>query len=149
MMKVSDVVKTRPMYVNRDFDRMIEIDCNTSGKYVWEPDELFKEMKKDWTCGVIAVDQEDYPLGFCIYNLDNPECFEIKHFVVDKIYHRLGVGTEIMHRMKAKLNSKRFYLKCDVPESNLPMHKFMSAVDFKSKLIRNTFEDIIRFTYEE
>lgn len=97
----------------------------------------------------MAVDTEDYPLGFCLYSLNNhgEDTFEIKHLVVDKIYHRLGIATHLMNKMKTKLSASRHLINYDVPETNHGMHLFLSKMGFSSKLIRQNNEDIYRFTY--
>ena len=148
MTNIADIVKTRFIKLNQDFDRMIEIDCNTSGPYIWEPEDLYNEMKKNWTVGMVAVDSEDYPLGFCVYSLNEPGIFEIKHLVVDKIYHRLGIGTQIVNRMKSKINEERTCLIYDVPESNLSIQLFLKNNSFKANLIKKYNENVLRFKHE-
>lgn len=148
-MKVANSIETRFLH-NRDFDRLIEIDCDTCGKYSWEPDDLFKVIKNENnTCGIVAVDETDFPLGFCLYSLLNVECFDILHFAVDKAEQRKGVGTALVNKMKNKLNEERFYISVDVPEGNLAAQLFFKEMKFKARLVRNTFEDIIRFKYGE
>src|SRR6185295_10698087 len=106
-------VQTR-FIVNSDFDRVIEIDYTSGGEYGWNPDDLFHEWKKQNGVGMVAVDSDDFPLGFCIYSLEDKERFEMKHLVVEKPFQRSGVATSIISRMKNKLNNRRYILSCDV-----------------------------------
>lgn len=133
---------------NKDFDRVIEIDCTSSNQYSWEPKELYQEWKKPNGVGIVAVDPEDLVLGFCVYNL-NKEYYEIKHMVVDKMFQRLGIGRSLINRMKDKLNSNRCMLGYNVPEDNLIFQLFLKNMGFKAKLIRNGDGDIFRFEYEK
>lgn len=139
-------VATRFM-VNRDFDRVIEIDYTSGGEYSWGPDDMFSEWKGPNGVGMVAVDEDDFPLGFCLYNLDDKAFYEIKHLVVDKSFQRSGVATSLINRMKGKLNESRYALGCDVYEENLACQLFMKQMGFKSKLVRKYDGDIIRFEY--
>lgn len=132
---------------NQDFDRVIDIDQNS--EYPWEPDDLFKEWKAHNGVGIVAVDHEDYPLGFCIYNLNDKEHYEIVHMVVDKHLRRQGIGTALINRMKDKLNDRRYILSYSVPEDNLPFQLFLRKMGFKAKVLRNHFGDVYRFEYEK
>lgn len=142
-------VLTRFM-TNIDFDRVVEIDYSSGGAYSLGPDDLFKEWKGEGinSVGMVALDRDDFILGFCLYNLDDREFYEIKHLVVDKAFQRLGVATSIINRMKGKLNNHRNALGCNVCEDNLACQFLLRKMGFKSKLIRRYDGDIIRFEYE-
>ena len=109
------------------------------------------EWKKDDGVGVgiVATDYDDLPLGFCVYNLDDKEHYEIKHMVVDKRFRRQGIGTALINKMKAKLNDRRYILSYSVPEDNLPFQLFLRKMGFKAKLLRNGYGDVYRFEYEK
>jgi ribosomal protein S18 acetylase RimI-like enzyme len=132
---------------NKDFDRIIEIDYTSSGQYGWKPDDLFQEWKKG--VGIVAVDLDDFPLGFCIYGLEEKPFFEIKHLVADRSFQRSGIATTLINRMKNKLNDFRNILSCSVPEENLNFQLFMRKMEFKAKLIRRSSGDVFRFEYEK
>ena len=146
-MKLLNDFKTRFLY-NHDFDRVIEIDCNSSGKYCWEPDDMFEVLRSRHGNGMVAVGEDDYPVGFCIYSLKNVEHFEILHLAVDDMRWRQGIGTKLINKMKRKLNVRRSALSFDIPESGLGTQLFLKEMGFKARLIRNSFEDIMRFKYE-
>lgn len=134
---------------NHDFDRVIEIDYTSGGNYSWEPGDLHNEWKRRNGVGIVAVDSNDYTLGFCIYNLDDRECYEVRHMVVDKAFQRSGIGTSLINRMKDKLNKNRYILSYNVPEENLNFQLFLRQMGFKAELIRHGSGDIFRFKYEK
>ncbi len=140
-------VKTRFLKIKRDLKRVLEIDSTNKNK--WNIKKIKDFFNCSWAAGIIAV-VDDYPLGFCLYSMNNhgANFFEIKHFVVDKNYHRLGVGTRLINRMKTKINEDRSCVIYDVPDTNTPMHLFLSKMNFKAKLIRKRDQDIYRFIYE-
>lgn len=140
---LSTEVCTRFM-TNKDFDRVIEIDLQ-SGEYGWEPGDLFTEWKKQNGVGIVAVDRDDFPLGFCVYSLDNKEWYELKHMAVDCNLRRMGIGTGLINRMKDKLNDRRYILSYNVPEDNLSFQLFLKKMGFKARIIRDTY----RFEYEK
>lgn len=141
-------IQTRFM-ANHDFDRVIEIDHTSGGNYSWEPDDLYNEWKSRNGVGIVAVDSDDFTLGFCVYNLNDKECYEIKHMVVDKAFQRSGIGTSLINRMKDKLNNNRYILSYNVPEENLNFQLFLKQMGFKADLIRYSSGDIFRFKYEK
>lgn len=134
---------------NKDFDRVVEINHTSSGDYTWEPEDLYNEWKSAQGVGLVAVDTDDYALGFCIYNLNDKECYEIKHLVVEKPLQRMGIGAAMINRMKDKLNYRRSILSYSVPEDNLGFQLFLKKMEFKAKVINNGTCDIYRFQYEK
>ena len=141
-------VATRFMY-NKDFNRVMEINKISGDEYSWNSKELLDEWKDYNGVGIVAVDNHDVVLGFCIYNLNNKDCFEIKHLVTDKEFRRSGIGTSIINRMKGKLNDRRYLLGCNVPEENLSFQLFLKKMEFKASLIRHSSGDEFRFEYEK
>jgi len=139
-------VQTRFM-VNIDFDRVIELNHTSSGDYGWQPDDLWNEWKADQGAGMVAVDHNDYPLGFCIYNMDDKERYEIKHLVVEKNLQRSGIGTALINRMKDKLNDRRYILRYTIPDDNLATQLFLKKMGFKAKVVRSA--NFYIFEYEK
>jgi ribosomal protein S18 acetylase RimI-like enzyme len=141
-------IATRFMF-NQDFDRVIEIDYSSGDEYSWQSDDLFHEWKSQNGVGIVAVDMDDLPLGFCVYSLDDKECYEIKHMVVDKCFRRSGIGTSLINRMKDKLNNRRYILSYSIPEDNLGFQLFLKKMGFKAKIVKNGTCDVYRFQYEK
>ena len=142
-MKLSYEVKTR--YITRnDMDRISEIDYE-SGNNI---EAVFKSTEV--VNGMVAVNDTDDVIGFCIYSLENPETFNILHLEVDDRFYRQGIATKLIDRMKSKLNDKRNVLEYEVHESYLAMHLFLKKMKFKAIVLRNREEeDIFKFTYME
>jgi ribosomal protein S18 acetylase RimI-like enzyme len=141
-MKLSYEVKTR--YITRDdMGRINEIDHESKNDIA----ALLKSA--EIVNGMVAVNDTDDVIGFCIYSLENPETFHILHLAVDDRFYRLGIATKLIDRMKSKLNDKRNILEYEVPESYLAMHLFLKAMNFKARVVRNREEDIFKFTYME
>lgn len=141
-MKLNYEVKTR--YITRDdMDRVNEIDRENK-------DDIAHVLKgTEIVNGMVAVNDTDDVIGFCIYSLENPETFKILHLAVDENFCRQGIATKLIDRMKSKLNDKRDILEYEVPESYLAMHLFLKKMNFKAKVVRNREEDIFKFTYME
>lgn len=133
-------VKTR--YITKsDLNKIGEIDQENK-------DDIVKLLTgQEIINGMVAVNEVDDIMGFSIYSLENPDTFAILYLVVDKNFCRKGIGTEIIDRMKSKLNEKRNILEYEIPESYLDMQLFLKRMGFKAKLIRNEVEDIFKFTY--
>lgn len=141
-------VSTRFMY-KKDFNRVVEINKSSGNEYALKSKDLLKEWKGYNGVGVVAVNNADLVLGFCIYNLNDKDCFEIKHLLIDKEFRRSGIGSSIINRMKSKLNESRYLLGCNVHEENLSLQLFLKKMDFRASLIRHSFGDELRFQYEK
>lgn len=139
-----DIAIQMRFMTNKDFDRIIEIDLQ-SGEYSWEPGDLYQEWKSQNGVGIVAVDYDDLPLGFCVYSLDDKQHYEIKHMAVDYNLRRMGIGTSLINRMKDKLNDRRYILSYNVPEENLGSQLFLKKMGFKAKIVRNLY----RFEFEK
>lgn len=141
-------VQTRFM-INMDFDRVVEINYTSSGDYAWESEDLFQEWKSEQGVGIVAVDADDYTVGFCVYNLNDKECYEIKHLVVERSLQRSGIGTALINRMKDKLNDRRYILSYSIPEEHIGFQLFLKKMGFKAKIIKNGMNSLYRFQYEK
>lgn len=141
-MKLNYEVKTR--YITRDdMNRVNEIDPENK-------DDISNVLKgTEIINGMVAINDTDDVIGFCIYSLENPETFNILHLAVDENFYRQGIATKLIDRMKSKLNDKRNILEYEVPENYLAMHLFLKEMNFKAKIVRNREEDIFKFTYME
>jgi len=141
-MKLSYEIKTR--YITKDdMARVGYIDKENK-------DDIVTMLKgREIVNGMVAVNDTDDVIGFCVYSLENPETFNILHLAIDQNFCRQGIGRTLIDRMKSKLNDKRNILEYDVPESYLAMHLFLKAMKFNAKVIRNRQEDIFRFIYGE
>lgn len=141
-MKLSYEVKTR--YITRDdMDRVNKIDPENK-------DDIERVLKgTEIVNGMVAINDTDDVIGFCIYSLENKETFNVLHLAIDKHFYRQGIATKLIDRMKSKLNDKRNILEYEVPESYLAMHLFLKAMNFKARVLRNKDEDIFKFTYME
>lgn len=135
-------IETR--YIRReDLERVGEIDLEN------KDDIVSRLTGTEVINGMVAVNDKDVIIGFCIYSLENKKVFNILHLAVDKDFYRQGIGTKIIDRMKSKLNESRDILEYEVPESYLPMQLFLKAMGFKATFIKNKDEDIFKFTYME
>src|SRR5271156_395092 len=102
--KMISKLATRFLYT-QDHNRILEIN---DGFY--NAKELLKLLKERWCVGLVATDTKNI-LGFCIYGLQNPDCFNILHLIIDKKHYRNGVASKIINKMKSKLNQKRNYIQ--------------------------------------
>lgn len=139
-------IQTRFMDISKDFERMVEIELDNSLNPL-DPEEFWQIVKRKNVLGVVATDEYGVVIGFCVYSLEEKDCFSILNLVVDKPFHRQGIATKIINKMKYKLNDSRTMLKCEVSEMNLPVQCLLRANKFTSKLIRRYSEDFIDFTY--
>jgi ribosomal protein S18 acetylase RimI-like enzyme len=138
-------MKIRFAYTH-DYEKIFEI--NETSQFHFSDKELLQMLKDRFTVGIVAVNEADTPVGFCVYEMKNPEVFDIVDLVVLPEFHRQKIGTTLMDKMKSKLNKRRHTILTRVFESNMQGQFFLKQMGFKSKLVRSEPEDIIEFTYK-
>jgi ribosomal protein S18 acetylase RimI-like enzyme len=138
-MNVLDKIGIRFIY-GRDFDRIVEIAADINENM--DVDELYY----DWFdgSGMLAIDESDYPIGVCIYNLEEDRIF-LKHIFVDNNFQRAKVGTTLINRIKQKLSERRSAICIEIEESNLAGQLFFKSLGFTGKVAGN---DILEFRYD-
>jgi ribosomal protein S18 acetylase RimI-like enzyme len=139
-------MKIRFAYTH-DYEKIFEIN-ETSG-FHFSDKELLLMLKNAFTIGIVAVNDADKPIGFCVYEMKIPENFDIVDLVVLPEFQRQKIGTELMNKIKSKLNKRRHTIITRVFESNLQGQHFLAKMGFKSKLVRSEPEDIVEFTYKK
>jgi ribosomal protein S18 acetylase RimI-like enzyme len=132
---------------NHDYEKIVEI--NETSNFHFSDKELLLMLKDKFTVGIVAVNEADTPTGFCVYQMKNPESFDMVDLVVLPEFQRQKIGSELMCKMKSKLNKKRHTITIRVFESNMQGQLFLKNMGFKSKLIRSEPEDIIEFIYKK
>ena len=142
--------------IKRDLDSVLKIEASNSqlaspvGR--WTEEDFLAILGKANNIGMVAEHCEQV-LGFTVYSL-HPEKLHIFNIAVDKSYENMGVGTQIIKKLKSKLMPhRRKILEIDVRESNLHAQLFLKRCGFLAvEVVRNWYEqpcqeDAYRFRY--
>jgi ribosomal protein S18 acetylase RimI-like enzyme len=139
-MNVLDKIGVRFIY-GRDFDRIVEIAANNNEDV--DADRLYFDWQEG--SGMLAEDESAYPIGVCIYHLEEDYIF-LKHIFVDNNFQRAKVGTTLINRIKQKLSERRPAICIEIEESNLAGQLFFKSLGFTGKIAR---KDFLEFRYQK
>jgi ribosomal-protein-alanine N-acetyltransferase len=141
--------------IRRDMDRVMEIErrsFRTQGNE-WDEEEFITTLRNGNCIGTVldpvTIAEDLY--GFMIYEL-HKERLKILRMAVHPELRRTGCGTQMIQRLKDKLDQQRRYaIDADVCETNLDAQLFFRDMGFRAiGVLKRYYEDkpVIRFTYE-
>jgi [ribosomal protein S18]-alanine N-acetyltransferase len=109
--------------------------------YAWTEDDFLRCLRQRNCIGMVA-EQGDRVIGFMIYELHKSK-LHVLNFAVAPSIRRIGVGTQMVDKLIAKLSShRRSKITLAVRERNLAAQLFFRKNDFKAvKVLRNYYED--------
>lgn len=109
----------------------------------WDVDDFDQELKGRKTIGLVAKVGHRV-VGFIIYELHS-RLIKVIRLAVHPNYRERGIGRELLRKISSKLNCIRKSAIFDVPDDNLPAHKWLRACGWRAEAIR--FEPTYRFSF--
>lgn len=95
----------------------------------WTEERFLDELRKRNCIGMVA-EFGGKIVGYNVYDLEKTS-IEIINFAVDPAFHSLGVGRQMVDRLKYKLpQQRRSRIELKVAESNLDAQLFFQAQEF-------------------
>lgn len=127
--------------IRKDTPEILEIEQLCFGEYGWTADDYKTSLALKNVIGMVA--EVSYSVvGVFIYELDL-NAINIINLAVHPRWQRRGIGSEIIRRLKMKLpQQNRNFLRCTTRETNLAMASMLARNGFRSRLLRDAFEDI-------
>jgi ribosomal-protein-alanine N-acetyltransferase len=141
--------------IRRDMDRVMEIErrsFRTQGNE-WDEEEFVTTLRNRNCIGTVldpvTIDEDLY--GFMIYEL-HKERLKILRMAVHPELRRTGCGSQMIQRLKDKLDQQRRYaIDIEVDERNLDCQLFLRAMGFKAtgtiRKYHGSHDYVIDFTY--
>lgn len=117
----------------------------------WSEDD-FLRMIRQRNCICLVAEVEDQVVAFLLYELHKNK-IAIINFAVHPEWRRSGVGTQLIEKMKRKLDSYyRPVLSAVVREGNLPAQQFFRSMGFLATAVlpgyfSDSGEDAYRFEF--
>lgn len=138
--------------IRRDMPEVLSIE-HRSFEFPWSEQDFIDCLRHRNVIGLVAEHAETV-LGFMIYELHKSR-LDIINFAVHPLCRRFDVGTQLIDKLKSKLNrDRRSRLTLHVRESNLPALLFFRSMGFVAVGIsrghyeeEETTEDAIRMVY--
>lgn len=132
--------------INRDMPEVLAID-NEIYTQPWS-EEDFKTCLRARNCIGMVAETEVKVVGYMIHVFDKGR-FTLMRITVDPAYHRTGVGSQLLDKLKGKLTTNlRPKIRSEVPESNLRIQLFLKSQGFKATAILEEDMTLYRFVYK-
>lgn len=126
---------------NKAFVRPVVPDEFLDTTECWTEEDFICCLRQRNNIGMVA-ETDDQVIGYMIYEL-HKDRLNIINFAVHPTFHRLGVGTAMLDKLKRKLSSeRRNHLLLEVRETNLAAQMFFKSQGFMAS-------DVLRRHYEQ
>lgn len=136
--------------VRNDLKDILKIE-NTC-EHPWTEKRFIESLRRRDGIGMVAQLNNSI-VGYVTYRFRD-EHLRLTNLVVHPEYRRIGIGTQIINKMKYKVDfsPRRKAIYFDIRETNLDMQLFLKKMDFRAiRIVHNawsdTGEDTYRFAY--
>ena len=126
--------------IRRDMPEVLGVE-RESFEFPWLEEDFIRCLRQRNCIGMVA-EHEDLVVGFMVYELHKSR-IHILNFGVGSDYRRLGVGTQMVDKLLAKLSAqRRNRLMLEVRETNLPAQLFFRENGFRAvAVLKDYYED--------
>jgi ribosomal-protein-alanine N-acetyltransferase len=126
--------------IRRDMPTVLAIEGG-SFEFPWSEDDFIRILRQRNCIGMVA-EYEDQVVGFMIYELHRSR-IHVLNFAVGSQWRRLGVGSQMVAKLTAKLSTqRRSRIILEVRETNLPAQLFFRENGFRAvSVLRSYYAD--------
>lgn len=123
--------------IRRDMLEVLAIE-QEAFEFPWSDDDFTRCMRQRNCIGMVA-EMADSVVAFMIYELHRTR-LHVLNFAVLRSHRRLGIGTQMLRRLIAKLApERRSRIVLEVRETNLPAQLFFRAAGFRAVTVLRDF----------
>ena len=116
--------------IRRDIQEVLQIE-KSNFEFPWSEEDLIDHLRQRNCIGMVT-EYEDQIVGFVVYQL-HKKFLGISNLAVKKDCQRMGVGTQIINKLKNKLSrQRRTQLRFLIRETNFGGQQFLAAQQFKA-----------------
>ena len=135
--------------IRKDLPEVLAIE-NAAFEFPWKEDDFIRCLRQRTCIGMVA-EHENRVAGYMVFRLHRTR-IQLLNFAVRPDLWRLGIGREMVAKLKKKLSEQRRERLClEVRESNLDAQLFWRAMGFRAVNIVhhffNTGEDAFLFRF--
>ena len=140
--------------IRRDMPEVIGIE-QEAFEFPWSEEDFTRCLRQRNCIGMVA-ELADSVVAFMIYELHRSR-LHMLNFAVMRSHRRLGIGTQMMEKLVAKLTpDRRGRIALEVRETNLPAQLFFRSLGFRATSVlkdfyRDSTEDayLMQYSLEE
>jgi ribosomal-protein-alanine N-acetyltransferase len=123
--------------IRRDMTEVIGIE-QEAFEFPWSEEDFTRCLRQRNCIGMVA-ELADSVVAFMIYELHRSR-LHMLNFAVMRSHRRLGVGTQMMEKLVAKLTpDRRGRVALEVRETNLPAQLFFRSLGFRATSVLKDF----------
>jgi ribosomal-protein-alanine N-acetyltransferase len=123
--------------IRRDMPDVLAIE-REAFEFPWSEEDFTRSLRQRTCIGMVA-EYADSVVAFMIYELHRTR-LHVLNFAVLRSHRRLGIGTQMLRRLIAKLApERRSRIVLEVRETNLPAQLFFRAAGFRAVTVLRDF----------
>ena len=123
--------------IRRDMPDVLAIE-REAFEFPWSEEDFTRSLRQRTCIGMVA-EYADSVVAFMIYELHRTR-LHVLNFAVMRSHRRLGIGTQMLRRLIAKLApERRSRIVLEVRETNLPAQLFFRAAGFRAVTVLRDF----------
>ncbi len=132
--------------IRRDMPEVLAIE-QEAVEFPWS-DEDFTRCLRQRNCIGMVAEVGDSVVAFMIYELHRTR-LHVLNFAVRRSHRRLGIGTQMMGKLFAKLSvERRDRILLEVRERNLPAQVFFRSLGYRAiTVLKDFYEDSTEDAY--
>ncbi len=132
--------------IRRDMPEVLAIE-QEAFEFPWS-DEDFTRCLRQRNCIGMVAEVGDSVVAFMIYELHRTR-LQVLNFAVRRSHRRLGIGTQMMGKLFAKLSvERRDRILLEVRERNLPAQVFFRSLGYRAiTVLKDFYEDSTEDAY--
>ena len=132
--------------IRRDMAEVLDIE-QEAFEFPWSDDDFTRCMRQRNCIGMVA-EIADSIVAFVIYELHRSRLHVI-NFAVRRSHRRLGIGTQMMDKLVAKLSpERRDRIVLEVRERNLPAQLFFRSLGYRAtSVLKDFYQDTTEDAY--
>ena len=126
--------------IRRDMADVLQIE-SSNFEFPWDDEDFIRCLRQRNCIGMVA-EHEDRVVGFMIYELHKAR-IHVLNFAVAPSYQRLGVGSQMVAKLIAKLSAqRRTRVLLEIRETNLAAQLFFRENGFRAiSVLHKYYED--------
>lgn len=132
--------------IRRDMPEVMRIE-GESFEFPWSEEDFTRCLRQRNCIGMVA-EYSDSVVAFMIYELHRAR-LHMLNFAVLRSHRRLGIGSQMMHKLAAKLApERRERIVLEVRETNLPAQLFFRSLGFRAvSVLKDFYQDTAEDAY--
>ena len=132
--------------IRRDMPEVLTIE-REAFEFPWS-DEDFTRCLRQRNCIGMVAEYADSVVAFMIYELHRSR-LQVLNFAVLRSHRRLGIGTQMLRKLVAKLApERRSRIALEVRETNLPAQLFFRTAGFRAtSVLKDFYQDTTEDAY--